>query len=372
MSGVGEVVGVLTAEQSRRLRRTLLRWLVVVVALVTVVSSAVNWVVVEREPQDPVDAWLTGIEEGRSRQLLSRDEAVRHDPTLDVFPNRVYRHAAGRVSGHEILGVRQDGERAEVRARVRWDGREEEHTYRVHRVERTGPFNDRWELDERDAAPLSVHLPAAVDELSVNGQSVPLRGDDRVPDPQGPGGAWRFEALPGEYAVGLPGNSYYAVAEPLAPRTVAFRAPRPLSVTVRLTPSPRMWQETEERIRAWLQACMAAAEPAPEGCPASRRYTAAGEPLAPDPAVSLPPGRAGAEITDVQWRLVSRPALVLVPDEGDPLRWHADPYRPAVAELSYREDGEQVVERIDFHVRATVRSAGSSAEITVGPGGFAG
>lgn len=364
-----EVGQALSAVDARGLRRTLLHWLTVVVVLVTVFSSLVNWVFVDREPQDPVESWLRGLENGSSRQLLSRTEAVVADPALTIFSNRVYRNAAGRISGHEILGVDHSGSRGEVRARVWWDGpdgardREEVHVYPVHLVRRTGPFNDQWQLDSPDAAPLSIHLAAPLDELSVNGESIRPDADERVPDPQGPGGTWRFEALPGEYTIGLPGSSYYAADPPLELHTVAFREPRPATVDLRFEPSPRMWREVDDRIEEWLQGCTASEELSTEECPSSRRWAAPQVPLEPTAAAS---GAPGPQITGVRWRLVSRPALVLVQDPGDPLRWTADPYRPAEALLSYEEDGKTVRERIEFPVRATVRSAGQSAEISVG------
>src|SRR5687768_9066075 len=92
-----------------------------VLVLVTVVSTTFNWAFVDRRPEDPVREWLGGIQDGRSRQLLSHAAEVRADPTLGIFSNRVYRGAAGRISGHEILDVRPDGDGAEVRARVWWD-----------------------------------------------------------------------------------------------------------------------------------------------------------------------------------------------------------------------------------------------------------
>lgn len=363
-----------SAEDTNGLRRALLFWLTAVVVLVTGLSSAFNWFFVDRAPQDPVQTWLGGLEAGSSRQLLSRAEAVVAEPTLNIFANRIYRNAAGRISGHEVLDVDVQGDRAAVRVRVWWDDpdsgervRQEVHTYRVHEVERSGPFNDQWELDSPDAAPLSIRLPAPLDELSVNGESIRLDPDERVPDPSGPGGAWRFEALPGDYAIGLPGNSYYRVPEPLPPVTLAFRDPRPVTVDLDIEPSPRMWQETDERIEQWLRNCMAAEEPAPEGCPGSRRHTPEEDSPDLDAGIPDPAAETDAEITDVRWQLVSRPALVLVGSPEDPLRWAADPYRPAVARLSYLENGRPVAERIEFPVVATARSTGQSAEISVGP-----
>ncbi|ALU38874.1 hypothetical protein AS188_02955 [Kocuria flava] len=365
----------LTATESRALHRTLRRWLLVVVVLVTGLATLVNWALVDREPEDPVRTWLQGLVEGRSRQLLSGTEEVRADPTLNVFSNRVYRGAAGRIDGWELLGTEVSGDRAEVRVRVHWDEpggvRAEEHVYGVHRVHRTGPLNDHWALADPDAAVVGVHLPAPLDAISVNGDVVRIDARERVPDAEGPGGTWRFEALPGRYAVGLPGNSYYEVDPPLEPVELDFRRPRRTDVDLRLSPSPRMWEETDARIREWLGECMAAEELAPEGCPASVRRAPGGAVLEPRPSGTPTRGSTAveddAEIEDVAWRLLSRPALVLVQDPEDPLHWTADPYRPAVAELSYREDGERVVERVEFPVGASVRSTGGSAEISVGP-----
>lgn len=364
---------VLTPAESRDLRRSLLGWLVVVVVLVTVVTTAFNWVFVERDPQDPVDAWLGGIEDGRSRQLLAGAEAVVADPTLSVLPNRVYRAAAGRIDGHEILGVDVQGGHAEIAVRVRWDGpgpdgaREEDHVYGVHRVERSGPFNDRWELDSPDTAQLSVHLPAVLDELSVNGQRIRLDADESVPHEDGPGAAWRFQALPGTYVIGLPDDSYYEPARPLAPRTLALRDPEPVSAELPIAPSPRMWRETDRLIEERIEQCMDSDELAPEECPASTRH--APEPGRPSASAGAPAtGSAAPRIERVQWRLVSRPALVLVPSPGEPLHWRALPYRQAEARVSYLEDGRRVAELVQFPVRATVHSTGQSAEISVALG----
>ena len=361
---------VLTVAESRDLRRSLLGWLVVVVVLVTVVTTVFNWVFVERDPQDPVDAWLGGIEDGRSRQLLAGAEAVVADPTLSVVPNRVYRAAAGRIDGHEILGVDVQGDHAEIAVRIRWDEpgpdglREEVHVYGVHRVERSGPLNDKWELDSPDTALLSVHLPAVLDELSVNGRTLRLDADESVPHEDGPGAAWRFQALPGTYVIGLPDDSYYELARPLAPPTLALRDPEPVSVELSIAPSPRMWREVDQRIEERIEQCMSSDELVPEGCPASLRH--APEPGRPSPsAVATATGSPAPAIERVQWRLVSRPALVLVPLPGEPLRWSALPYRQAEAQVSYLEDGERVAEHVRFPVRATVHSTGQSAEISV-------
>ena len=78
------VPGLRRAERARALHRAELGWFVVVLVLVTVVSTTFNWAFVDRRPEDPVRSWLGGIQDGRSRQLLSYAEEVRADPARSI------------------------------------------------------------------------------------------------------------------------------------------------------------------------------------------------------------------------------------------------------------------------------------------------
>ncbi|MBI6080774.1 hypothetical protein H8J90_14785, partial [Clostridium perfringens] len=65
-------------------------------------------------------------------------------------------------------------------------------------------------------------------------------------------------------------------------------------------------------------------------------------------------------VTDVKWELEKRPALVLQPEDNDPLTFHAQRYRPAIAKVTFREDGRTKTERVEFGLDVTTRSTGNN------------
>ena len=85
------------------------------------------------------------------------------------------------------------------------------------------------------------------------------------------------------------------------------------------------------------------------------------------PESGLKAPKAGAEISEVEWELVSRPPLWLVAEEDSDsqLDWVADETVQAEARLSYLEDGKRVEEIVSFPVHVDVTSDGRDAEIDV-------
>lgn len=377
-SGLGRSAG---GEHSRRLRRSLLLWLLVVVVLVSGAGTALNWVFVDRDPEDPVEGWLDAVADGRSRQGL----ALTADPTGGTgnaaMPNAAYRQAGGRIDGWEIVDVQRDGDTARVTASVRWPEGEvpegaqqgEEHTWSVHRVSRTGPLNDRWELDRVDATTLTVEAPG-IRDITLNGEEMSLDPEDRAVA-EGGGGQWVWEAMPGRFAVGLPEDGDYIQSGPIEPAEVSLQDPEPQRVSVGVEPSPRLWAKTDETIAQRIEGCMRASSVSPDDCPVSRRWAEGGVPRAEagdeaeieSPEDGLDEPEAGASISEIEWELVSRPSLLLVPDDStdSPLDWVASDHGTAEARLSYLEGDQQVEEIVRFPVRAEVRSDGSDAEIDV-------
>lgn len=367
--------------RTRRLHRSLWVWLVVVVVLVTAGGTALNWATVDRDPEEPVEDWLQAMVDGRSRQAL----ALFGDPTgrtgAKSMPNAAYRHAGGRIESWEIVDVRSDGDRAQVTASVRWPegqlpegaAQGEEHTWSVHRVKRTGPLNDSWELDRIEAGTLTVAAPG-IRDITVNGESMELDPTDRsVAD--GGGGEWVWEAMPGRFAVDLPEGDDYILAEPIEPAEVMLGDPQPQRAVVRLEPSPALWAEVDDDISRRVSSCMAASSVSPEGCPVSRRWAEGGVPRADAaeeaeievPEDGLEDPETGTEVSEVEWELIDRPALWLVPDDStdSPLDWVASDHSEARARLSYLEDGRRVEEIVSFGVAADVSSDGRDAEIDV-------
>lgn len=372
-------------ERTRKLRRSLWAWLAVVVVVVTVIGVVVNWTLVDRNPEDPVENWLDSMVDGRSRQGLATFSTGFGYSGADALPNRAYRAAQGRIERWEVTDVAVNGNTAEISAKVWWaegqvpegSTQGEEHTWKVAKEHRTGPFNDAWVMQDHEAATLSVRAPG-VAEIAINGETERLNPRDRAAA-DGTGGVWDWEAMPGRFTVDLPEDSDYVLSDPVQPVTVDLNDPGPHEVSVAVEPSPNLWEEVDGQIRAEIEECMGSNSVAPEGCPSSKRWAEGNVPdaQAPESPMATPSGggkptpleapKRGADIKDVEWELVSRPALWLVPDEDSdsPLDWKASEHRAAEAKLTYYEDGRRVEELIDFPVHVDVTSDGKAAETTV-------
>ncbi|KAA9394803.1 hypothetical protein FCK90_04515 [Kocuria coralli] len=374
-------------ERARKLRRSLWLWLIVVVVVVTAVGTVVNLMTVDRDPQDPVENWLQSMVDGRSRQgLATFSTGGSGYMGSSALPNRAYRAAEGRIDRFEITGVQAAGTTAEITARVWWADGEipeggvqgEEHTWTAVKERRTGPFNDHWVLSKHQPDVLSVRAPA-VSSIAINGVNQRLKPRDRaVAD--GNGGVWSWEAMPGRFTVDLPEGSHYVLAQPVEPVVVGLEDPAVHEVAIELEPSPALWEEVDDAIRDEVDDCMSKTSVAPEGCPSSQRWAEGEVPMAEVPsgamvtpsaatATPTPAGSPtrGASIEDVEWELVSRPSLWLIPDDDTASRldWKASEHNTAQARLTYLEDGRRIEELIDFPVHVDVTSDGNSADIEV-------
>lgn len=364
--------------RARRLHRSQWFWLVVVVVIVTAGGTLANWLLVDRDPEEPVEGWLQAMVDGRSRQGLALFDAAGETGAA-LMPNAAYRGAEQRISEWEIVDVEQDGGTARVTASVRWPegqvpegaAQGEEHTWSVHRVTRTGLLNDSWDLDDPDASTLTVEAPG-VAAISLNGETLSLDPQDRTAA-AGSGGAWSWEAMPGEFAVDLPQGGDYVLAEAVEPALVRLGDPQPQQVRIAVEPSPTLWDEVDRQIEHAIGQCLSSGSVSPEDCPASQRWAEGGVPRVDaeddaeieEPSGDLPDPEAGTEITDVEWELLRRPALWLVPSEEGALHWQASDHQEAQARLSYREDGRQVRELVTFPVHAEVASDGEDAEVGI-------
>lgn len=340
----------------RSLRTSLLLILAGVVVVVLLWSTVINFFLVAREPESAVDSYLAQLERGSARQVLAPLSIIISDPTVQILPNSVYRNSHDRPVAHRIVSVSEHGTQADVEADVRMgDGQTHRVRYTVDKLTASGLLNDTWQLRDLDEQPVTVKLPAAVDALSVNGQSVrPAAAALRATD-DGPVRAWRFEGLPGSYDVGFPEDSYL-LASKNATGSIDIRDPQPVSMGLAFGPSPRMWETVDREIGAVITDCEGGFRLDLEKCPAPSVWA---EGAASDPETAQPDALPDG-VTDVEWELEARPALVLQPDDADPLQFHAQRYRPAVAKVTYREDGRAKTERVEFGLDVTVRSTGNN------------
>lgn len=340
--------------------------LALVVGIVTVWTSAANWFLVARDPESPVDTYLSYLEGGSSRQVMAPLLTTEDDGLDQVLTNPAYRAAGNRPQRHEFVGTRVTGDTAVVTVDVGLgDGSVVRRDYTVHLVTAWGPFNDAWQLREREHAPVTVRLPAAVDALAVNGQKVRPEdtaiGSDPDAPPGGPARTWRFEGLPGQYDVALPQDSYL-VAGKHAVTEISLADPRPAEAGMTYEASPRMWEEVEREVQNTLSTCGSVVRFDAATCPVPRKAE-----RAPSSEGGAPTGTSGLAdgVSNVRWQLTSRPALLLEPDARDPLTFHAVPFRQAQARVTWLQNGRQMEETVSFEIEVTARTTGEHLDTDV-------
>ncbi|RLZ03797.1 hypothetical protein CWC38_03810 [Kocuria tytonicola] len=354
----------------RVLRVPMVLIVVFVVLTVTAWSTAANYLLVAREPESPVDTYLGYLEGGSARQVLAPLMVQNGVDRAQLLGNAVYRAAANRPQHHEFVGTRVTGDVARVAVDVRTgSGATVRREYTVHRVSAWGPFNDSWQLRDRDDAPVAVHLPAAVDALTVNGATVRPDPSFLTPtdpsDPAAPARTWRLEGLPGAYDVALPRDSYLLASEH-APAVISMAAPREALAEVAYTASPRMWEAVERDVQDALARCRRAVHLDPGRCPVPRELARAASSAGSrgadgrTPAEGLPEG-----VSDVRWELASRPSLLLEQDAQDPLTFHAVRFRAAKASVEWVQDGHRKKGTVEFGIEATARTTGQRLETDV-------
>lgn len=331
-----------------------------VVAVVFLLSTAVNFFLLSREPQAAVDEYLTLLEGGSSRQVLAPLGVAGIDSSVQILPNPVYRNAANRPVEHRLVSVQEHGAEATVVMDVR-TGDQKVHRldYVVERRVSTGLLNDTWQLRRPDAVTVSVDMPAALDALSVNGRTVQLEDAAVRPGRSPLARTWQFEGLPGVYQVGLPSNSNLMATENSS-QGISIEVPRPVSLKLEVKPSPRMWEQVDRAIQDAIRKCETGAG-LDGNCPPPRAWA---ERATTTSDRSLQ-GNVPSGVSQVRWHLESRPAVVLESDGEDPVRYRVQRYRPAVATVTYVRGGKTFTEKVKFGVDATARSTGSSVETNV-------
>lgn len=356
----------LTLPSLRALRVPLVVVLVLVVGIVTVWTSAANWFLVARDPESPVDTYLSYLEGGSSRQVLAPLLSMEDAGLTQVLTNPAYRAAGNRPQRHEFVGTRVTGDTAVVSVDVELgDGSVVRRDYTVHLVTAWGPFNDAWQLREREHAPVTVRLPAVVDALAVNGQKVRPQETAlaTVPGaaPGDPARTWRFEGLPGQYDVALPQDSYLLAGEH-AVTEISLADPRPAGAGMTYEASPRMWEEVEREVQNTLSACGSVVRFDAAVCPVPRKAEQASS---SGGEASTGTGGLADGVSNVRWHLASRPALLLQPDERDPLTFHAVPFRQAQARVTWLQNGRQMEDTVSFEIEVTARTTGEHLDTDV-------
>ncbi len=351
--------GVLTKAEKRSVRRRLVIVGVAISVTVLLLASLGNYFFTTHHPEAAADKYLSSLEKGNYFNAI--DRSAYGDSSVVFLKNAIYRETTDRVESYEIQSIDQNANVADAQVEVTVDGKQESSTLKLVQEHKSGFFNDNWHVDDSSQAIQEVRSVVPLSELNINGQTVKL--NDSLFGRQEASSFWRIVLLPGTYSFSLPSDSYYRLQNgPIQVRMgLGEQDLSPLNIDVK--PSSRMWEEADGAIQNWIDACTSADSLAPHGCPVSAKYNAAGLPLESSDKSSA--SARAHEISQVEWKLLERPALWLRQSENDAAVWFADEYKPAQFELSYKVDGKTRTEKVSAYIDTRVEARGTQANIEV-------
>lgn len=363
--------GVLSRAEKLVVRRRLALVAVSLTLLAAALAGIGNYLMADSTPHRAVTSYLKALKDGDYLAALGR--SVYRDDSLTFLKDSTYRAAENRVEDFTILSIDEYETTARATVEVVVAGRKQTLILELHKVQRTGIFNDAWELDYDPHVFQYITAPLPLDALTINGRKVNLEGSNES--------TWKIPLLAGSYTVGLPENSYYALAQKQPRVNVGLEDHVDLFLNLSLRPSERMWKESNEAIHRWLDHCERSTSLAPRDCPVSSLFADSGLPLqeveaqaSPSPSPTARTSKRDSyvskvpEVQGVSWTLVKEPSLVLVQSEESPTVWRGSEGLSATFLLTYSRDGIKYRELIPFTLKVQVESRGQSAQHSVSLG----
>lgn len=340
-----KTAGILTQAESRSLRRRLF-WAAIGVALIgTLIAGIGNYLSATRTPAEAVEKYLTQLHQGSYYKTI--DRSAYTDRSKVFLTNSIYRESPARVEDFSVEKITEIGDQATVETQVSLAGKTENVSFDLVKDHKAGIFNDTWRLAQPGEKMQTMSNDFYLDRISVNGSTVKLKEaetkkkDDLV--------IWDMALLPGIFTLDLPADSYYSLVGGPQKIQLGIAQDQLDPVQLKVRPSYRMWSETDQAIKDWLQECLGSSSLGSAGCPSVK------EP-------------AEGRITQVKWALKDRPIMYLEEGESQPGIWRASKYKPATFTVTYRLDGEERRETIEADIEATVISSGSDVSIEVSAG----
>ncbi|WP_346845966.1 hypothetical protein [uncultured Rothia sp.] len=347
--GSRKAAGILTRSETRALKKRLLWATLAVVLLGALITSVGNYIFVARTPAQAVEKHLGQIERGSYFWAIDRSAYANN--SVVFLKNSIYRKSPHRVENFAVESVFETGDSATVHVRVRVDGKDETVALDLVKDHKAGIMNDTWRLAEPEQKLLSLQNSFFVDKISINGSTVRLRESDaqRSETEKKEILTWDVALLPGGFIFDMPQDSYYSMVGGPYEVNLGLTDSEIDPLEFKLRPSERMWSETNQKIDAWVQKCVASRSPVTEGCPGGSETSTEG-------------------VKDVHWELKERPVMYLEQDKNAADTWYASKYKPAKFTLTYTKNDKKITENISVDIDATVVSSGSTASIEVKAG----
>lgn len=212
----------------------------------------------DKKAQELMDA-VVGGDAQRVSELADPNVTTQQRGLLS---NDIYGAAENRISSYEITDTTVNGDRATVDTKVTQDNVSTDVTMNLVADGRDGLFKS-WRLENPDSLlyqQISVQVPAGVENISVNGNSVAVPNES---DPH----SVSLTALPGDYDMSVDAPSKFVTFGD--PQTAEVRADDRFmtdSVQFSAEHTPALVEEAARVANAKLDECAASGSFDPEGC----------------------------------------------------------------------------------------------------------
>jgi hypothetical protein len=243
---------------SRR-RTLLLGGAVVLFALGVVAAVVVGRTAATHRPEAAAVAYLEAVQQGDVERAMSLDGTEVGDDDV-LLTNDAYAGVTDGVTGWDVSGSRVDGDSAVVVAVVQQGGEGGAVYDQQFALEKDGTdllFFDRWTLTPVELGTLTVQV-GAPDAAVVTAAGV------EVPHAGAEGDTVELRAFPGSYPATLDGAGAYAADDVVGIATGASSTGSPATLVATLTDSGQA--SARAAVDAWLAACVASTDLAPDGC----------------------------------------------------------------------------------------------------------
>ena len=249
-------------------------------------------------PERAVTDFLQAVVEGDAERVRTAVEEAPDASPAALTPE-ILRAATGRLESFEIAGVEVRGDTATVTALLHSGASTETVAFAVSSRSDSAFAPVAWELDPVALPEFVIDVPFGVEEMTLNGVSLPIE----ALEPASPGRSPQLalQLLPGGYELSILRSSRWTQTATLsleAPMTFgAWRKPA-RDLQIELTGDGE--QEVRDQIDADLADCLRSTSPAPQGCPFEA------------PGVSA----------EGEWALLGEPEFEIVHSSADGLLWH--------------------------------------------------
>ncbi|GGE82153.1 hypothetical protein GCM10011313_00730 [Mycetocola zhadangensis] len=233
------------------------------VALLLIIGGVVGFSLgsAAHAPELQVKAYLDALKKGDVAAAFDVS-GTKVEKTDLLLTKKAYAEAGDRITRYTLGEVTTEGETASVTASITQGGEKYDQEFTLTKAGKDAVFFDKWKLESPPISSIAVGANAP-DDTPIDVAGVDVSTLEKV------GGVYTLRALPGTYPVALGGDADWFSAEELEASVLGFgaEADEADAQVLEIAMTEEGTAAATDAVNAWLDACIAATELAPAGCP---------------------------------------------------------------------------------------------------------